>query len=184
MRALLIGLMALGLLISSRAQAQTGVVVDALLTEVQQTLVRVRDEGDDADLPPLSKITLNLKNELKRGAGGRLSLYVVELGSSVAEESVQEISLVLEPPRDSDRSPVSETGDLLADAIIQSARAVKRAADGTPPLHLKTLTAKVRFVVSADASAGVGFTLLPIGIDLGGEVKTVAVQEVVVEFGS
>lgn len=141
-----------------RSDAQTSVVVDDLLTTVQQTLIRVQDAIDEDDLPELSKVTLNLKSVLKKEATGGVSLYIVEFGSGVERESILQLSLELEPPQYPDSSPVAELTDLLANAIIEAVRAVNRATGAEPPLHLNKLTATVRFVVQADSSAGINFS--------------------------
>ena len=182
MRVLLSVLMVLAVLVPTRSHGQTETVVDVLLTELQRTLVRVRDASNEEDLPPLTKATLNLKSVLNEEAGGEVSLFVIQLGSKVEKAAVQEIRLELGPPHDSDRSPASSASDLLADAIIQSTKAVKRARDGTPPLHLHKLTAAVRFVLSSDTGANAGFNILPVTVQLGGKVETQAVQELIVEF--
>ena len=183
MRALVAVVIMLPVLIPARSHAQSAIVVDALLTELQRTLVRVHDTRDDVDLPALSKVTVNLKSALKTNSDGKVSLFVVEFGSSVAKESVLEIRLDLRPPRDSDPSPVSSAGDLLADAIIQSATAVMHATRGIPPLHLNKLTASIRFVVESDTGGNAGFKILPVTVELGANVESQTSQELIVEFG-
>lgn len=165
------------------ARADNGVVVDELLTNVQKSLLRVRDIVADEELPPLQNVTLRLKSSLVKEANGKISLFIVEFGANVAEEAVQEIKLELGPPRDSDEGEVAGEDDALAEAIISSAKAVQKASSRQPPLHLRKLTATVRFVVSSDAGGGVKFLIMPVTLDLGGKVKSIATQEVVLVFG-
>jgi hypothetical protein len=40
---------------NSISSAESGVILDELLTEVQKTLIRVRDTIEEEDLPPLNK---------------------------------------------------------------------------------------------------------------------------------
>ena len=167
-----------------QSYAQSGVVLDKLLTNLQSTLVRVNQSISDADLPRLTKATLRLKSALREVEDGKLSLFIVEFGSTVAKHSALEISLDLRPPDASATLPVSVSPDLLAQAIVESARAVKRAQEAEPKLLLHRLIASVRFVVKSDTETGVTFSILPITVSLGGEVSTEEVQEIVLEFGS
>lgn len=183
MRLLLAALLLPLLIVPGAAVADTGVVVDKLLTEVQKTLIKVRDAGDEIDLPPLEKATLNLKTSLVAGGNGKISLFIIEFGSDVSKESVQELQLVLEPPKDSDVSPVSAASDTLAEAIISAATAVVRAKNQQPPLRLAKLTASVSFVVKTDTGGGVSFAILPITVDLGAQVATESAQQIVLVFG-
>ena len=181
MRGLMAILMVLPVIIPAPSHAQTNIAVDELLTELQRTLILVRDAVNDENLPPLSKATLNLKSRLKKVADGQASLFIIEMGAEVVEESVLEVRLELEPPLESDSVRVSSVSDLLADAIIKLATAVQRARQGKPPLHLHKLTAAVHFVVSSNTEGGAGFSILP-AVKLSGGVETQDVQELIVEF--
>jgi len=86
-------------LYNSISSAESGVILDELLTEVQKTLIRVRDRIEEEDLPPLNKVTLKLKSALVTKADGKVSLYVVQLGAMVTREAVQEINLELKTPQ-------------------------------------------------------------------------------------
>ena len=97
---------ALLVLNNSISCAESGVILDELLTEVQKTLIRVRDTIAEEDLPPLNRITLKLKSALVTKADGKVSLYIVQLGAMVTSEAVQEINLELKPPKPSDATPV------------------------------------------------------------------------------
>lgn len=159
-----------------------GIPVDELLTEVQKTLIRVRDGTEEYDLPPLNKVTLQLKSSLVEVAKGKVSLFIIEFGANVSEEAVQSIMIELTPPSSGDAANVSNISDALADSIISTAVAVKNAEKGEPPLELSKLIATVRFVVSSDGEGGVKLKLLPITVDIGGKVKSVATQEIILEF--
>jgi len=45
----------------SVAKAENGIILDELLTDVQKTIIRVRDAIEENDLPPLKNVALNLK---------------------------------------------------------------------------------------------------------------------------
>ena len=171
-------------LYNSISSAESGVILDELLTEVQKTLVRVRDTIDEEDLPPLNKIALKLKSALVTKADGKVSLYIVQLGAMVAREAIQEINLELKPPKSTDATPVLSIKDTLATAIIEAAKSAKKASKRKPPLRLSKLTAKIRFIVKREVSGGVNFKLLPVTIKLGGQARDVTTQEIILEFKS
>ena len=49
-------------LYNSISSAESGVILDELLTEVQKTLIRVRDTIEEEDLPPLNRVALKLRS--------------------------------------------------------------------------------------------------------------------------
>ena len=171
-------------LYNSIGSAESGVILDELLTEVQKTLIRVRDKIEEEDLPPLNKVALKLKSALVTKADGKVSLYIVQLGAVVTREAVQEINLELKPPKPTDATPALSIKDTLATAIIEAAKSAKKASKRKPPLHLSKLTAKIRFIVKGEVSGGVNFKLLPVTIKLGGQARDVTTQEIIVEFKS
>lgn len=171
-------------LYNSIGSAESGVILDELLTEVQKTLVRVRDKIEEEDLPPLNKVALKLKSALVTKADGKVSLYIVQLGAVVTREAVQEINLELKPPKPTGATSILSIKDTLATAIIEAAKSAKKASKRKPPLHLSKLTAKIRFIVKREVSGGVNFKLLPVTIKLGGQARDVTTQEIIVEFKS
>jgi len=178
----LLSVFALLFLYNSVGRAENGVILDELLTEVQKTLIRVRDTIEEENLPPLNKITLKLKSALVTKVDGKVSLYIVQLGAMVTREAVQEINLELKPPKPTDATPVLSIEDTLATAIIEAAKSAHKASKRKPPLHLSKLTAKIRFIVKRQVSGGVNFKLLPVTIKLGGQARDVTTQEIIVEF--
>ncbi len=167
---------------NSIGMAEDNVILDELLTEVQNTLIRVSTSIEENDLPPLNKITLKLKSSLVTKADGKVSLFIVKLGAVVTNETVQEINLELKPPKPSKAAPVRSIEDTLATAIIEAAKSANKASKRKPPLHLSKLTAKIRFVVKTEGGGGVNFKLLPVTIKLGGQVRDVTTQQIIIEF--
>ncbi|MBT8368359.1 MAG: hypothetical protein KJP23_27005 [Deltaproteobacteria bacterium] len=166
----------------SSGMAADNVVLDELLTEVQKTLIRVNSSIEKDQLPPLNKITLKLKNTLVTKADGKVSLYIVQLGATVTKETVQEVNLELKPPKPTDSVSVRSIEDTLATAIIEAAKSAHKASQRKPPLRLSKLTATIRFVVRTEGGGGVNFKLLPVTVKLGGKVKDVSTQQIVIEF--
>ena len=163
--------------------------VSNLIVEVKEVLDQVNSAALDS-LPSLSRATLNLKSVLKKESGGKFSLWVVSFGKKVSEEVVQEVSLDLAPPPRSpertspnDREDTIDISTALAEAIIAAAEAVDQAQLGSQ-LGLRKLTAAVRFGVSTDGGGSLQLQILPLTIDVSGDVDRGAVQEIVVEFGN
>ncbi len=152
--------------------------VEDLLTELQRSLVRVKDAVDEHELPLLSNVTLKLKTTMSASAGGSVSLFVVDLGAEITDSSIVDVTLHLKPPRDSDTTLASSVSDLLAEAVISSLRAVKVAERGIPPLHLDRLKVTIRFAVESTGAGGIALKVF----SFGGDVKTSTVQEMTVEF--
>ena len=162
--------------------AQTGIVVDELLTELQQTLIAIDEAVDDEGLPDLSRVTIRVKSVLTQQTGGSASLMVIHLGANIEHAQVLEMTLELGPPKASDQSLVSASADLLTGAIIESLIAVRKAERGTPPLHLRKLTATTAFVVKVEAGGGAKFRIIPFGLELGASVGSEYVHEIALEF--
>ena len=164
----------------------TQVAVGKLITVVKDTLRRV-DESPASDLlPPMSKATLTLKTSLVKQKSGRLVLFVISIGKETKEELAQIVKLELVPPvRRPFRprvAPYPPVADVLAEAIMQSALATADAGLTPPALTLHKLTATVRFGVSSDSKAGLGFEILPLSLEAGQRAGRQAIQELVVEF--
>jgi hypothetical protein len=169
-------------LASARAEG-TGVPLDQLLSDVQQVLIKVRDAADGESLPVLASVNLVLRTSLVKQADGSIKVVILDAGANISDETVQEIRLTLQPPRRSDKSPVAGSVKPLADAIIDAARSVKRAANRDPPLHLVKLEASIAFTVEKEVGVSAGFRILPITIDLGGKAKGTNVQQINLIFG-
>lgn len=81
------------------------------IAQVREELARAVTAGAQADIQfPVGQVTLEFKVGMtKTGEGaGKVKLWVLELGATgkYAQESVQTISVVLEPPVDSEGRPI------------------------------------------------------------------------------
>jgi hypothetical protein len=161
----------------------SGVPLDEVLSSVQQTLIKIRDAAQTDSLPALQSVELDVRASLVREGSGSVKLVILELGARTSEETTQEIKLTLVPPGSGDKSKTGASVAPLADAIVEAARAAKRAATGDPPLHLAKLEATIAFAVEKGASGSGGFQLLPITVDLGGKVKQSNIQRITLTFG-
>ena len=151
-----------------------GVPLDQLLSDIQKVLIKVRDASGVDALPAMTAVNLTLRGTLSRQADGSLKFYIFEGGARASEESVQQLRLQLGPPEPSDRSPVTASVMPLADAIIDAARDVKRAATRDPPLHLIKLEASIEFTVEREVSGSI--------VLVGGKVGDVNTQQITLTF--
>ncbi|WP_132118002.1 trypco2 family protein [Actinocrispum wychmicini] len=98
--------------------AQIGLV--EAIEQVRAELVDAVAAGRGADIQfPVGQVTLQFQVGLTRSddTDGKLKLWILELGSAekYAEQSVQTISVVLEPPVDAQGRPITvsaESADL------------------------------------------------------------------------
>ena len=179
-----VALIVLATLIPARLHGQTDIVVSELLIQIKHTLLKVEKSTAAEELPPLAKVTLNLKSALRKKTGSKLSLYIIEFGKEVRGEVVQGISLELaSTPKERMRSQIDREliSESLAEAIIQSATAAASAQFVPPVLYLRKLTATVRFGVSSKKGGGINFNFIASG-ELGKKVEKESIQELIVEF--
>ena len=151
------------------------VPLDDFLSDIQKVLIKVRDASDVDALPAFAAVHLTIRTTLSREANGSLKFHVIEAGAKGSDESIQQIRLELRPPSPANKSPVAASVAPLADAIIDVARNVKKAATRDPPLHLAALEASVEFTVEKEASGSLVF--------IGAKAGSKNTQQIVISFG-
>jgi hypothetical protein len=78
--------------------ADTNLPLDGLLSDIQKVLVKVRDStNDDANMPPLKDVHLELITSLEREADGSVTFYVLDVDADTSDKTLQEIQLDLGP---------------------------------------------------------------------------------------
>lgn len=169
------------------AQSQSSgsrVLVEQVLNNVQRALIIVQDQAEETSLPKLSSVTVKLSTQIISVGKGKVEFFVISLGGGASAETAQTLTLKLVPPKPGTPSPVatSDIAQSLAGAIVSAARGVKKAMTDKPPLTLVELTANIKFVVKKEGGGGVSFNILPLSIELGGDVKNVEIQEITVTF--
>ena len=173
----------------SDVQSEVSVSVTELLEHVKEALRAVQDSSDIASLPPFTHARLTLNTVLEeQERRGFFLLKIFTLGSEESQELIQTITLELTPPpvgmnRSSFQPRSSEPitlSDLLAGAIIASAKAVADVSFSQPEAGLSKLTASVRFTVSASNSTGLDIEV----VQFGDSTVRETIQEIVIEFGS
>lgn len=157
------------------------VQIEQLIQEIKLTLVKVSQSSEAESLPKLKSATVNLETQLWTSAGGGLRLLIVSADANVTETNTQKIRIKLEPGK---RSPVkiSSISDNLAEAILAIARGVAKADGMEPKLDLTELTASMRFVVKKGVGGGVRFVIVPVTVDLGGDIKETNTHSIELSF--
>jgi len=111
---------------------------------------------------------------------------IFSFGRTWEKERSHELVLKLNPPPSATGRTLMVERTLaqdLEDAIVEAARGVRDAETGNPPLRLNTFSATISFVVTEDGSAGFEeFKILPVTLELKGELKKKAVHTIALEF--
>jgi hypothetical protein len=155
-----------------------------LIREVKVALLQVADATDAQSLPKLDSAVLQVNATLKKGADGKMSLWVVELGGGQSGEYASSVTLTLKPPKAGSPSDIAAVrlADALRDAILTGARAIRAAEQGNPPLIADKLEASVRFAIQQDASGKLAVKFPPFEVSGGGSFSSTAVQTITVTY--
>ena len=160
-----------------------GVEIKKVLVEVQKALKSSAGRLSTR-MPDLDSVTLTLQASVVKDLGGKISFFFISFGHSVQREATQELTVTLTPPKieKSLAPPPPTLAEQLVDAIVGAINGVQDARDGDPPLQMKSLELVVSFVVVKDTSGKGEFTIQPVTISLGGELKDKAVQKLKLVF--
>ena len=162
-----------------------GVEIETILSEIQSGLSLAQARIKDLGMAPLKSVTLTLKTEASRDAGGRFKILIFTFGHDWRQELTQEVTLELTPPPP---PPPTMTfagprlADHLVEAIVSAAEGVQKAKNASPPLALKSLTVEIGFVVEHSTQADGGIQILPVSAHLGGELARKAIHRIQVVF--
>lgn len=172
----------------AQADSETlGVPVEDLLTQIQTALAQVQKDLAFEKIPPLKSVTLDLQAAATVQAGPKINLYIFSFGKKWEKDRSQQIQITLTPP--SPQTPLrSAKGPSLSQelvALIESAaRGVQRARDNKDvPLEASGLTAVFTFVIKGDTSGEAKFQIVPVTVDLSGDLTKTATHKITVVFG-
>lgn len=169
---------------SPAAAKPNNVLVEELVTEVQSAINKVQESAERENLPPLDSVLLTLSTQFIKDGSGNINLYLITIEGGASENEGHTLKMKLTPPKETQVEKVSGTGiaEQLASALINAAKAVKKAKLGEPPLKLSEMSANVKFVVEKKGGGKGEFSILPVTIGLGGGLKAVETQEILVTF--
>jgi type II secretory pathway pseudopilin PulG len=169
---------------SQQPEDTQGVLIDQLLKQVQSALARAQTDLRHENIPPLQSVTLDLTAEVKKEVGGTINLFIVTFGHKWEKSRSQEIEVTLKPPAPSQLiSKGPSVSDELVKAIESAARGVQAArANGQVPLVASGLKVVLSFVVTGDTSVGAKFQIVPVTVDLSGDLANSAIQKITVVY--
>jgi hypothetical protein len=155
-----------------------------LVREVKVALLKVAEAVEAQHLPKLDKAELEVNTSIKTEADGKVSLWVVELGTSGNNEYATTVTLTLTPPPPGSPSNIAvvHLADALSEAILAGARAIQAAGEGNPPLLADELVASVRFAIVRDGNGKFGVKFPPFEASAGASVGTAQVQTITVTY--
>lgn len=172
---------------SPPAEEEDELLISTVLNEIQKGLLESSRLIEDEQLPPLKSVVLTLQTEHKRSAGGGIKILIFSFGKTWERTKSHQLVLTLKPPKAGDEQPVSLSellSEQLVNAIVTSAKGISAAARAQPPLELTDLKAEFKFVVQSGKKGSGTFSVLPVGVDLKGDLSKKAVHSVVVQFGA
>lgn len=173
-----------GLLLASAPAHADPVPLETLLKEIKVALLRVQQSGDSDSLPALESVTLDAVTTQKRVTGGTFKLLIIEFGKKRTSELTTSVSIKLVPPDRNSGSNVAnpQIADLLAEAILATARSIKAAQPGLPALTTGEVTAKIKFGLSQDANGSLKLEFAPVTAGIDGSTAAETSQEITVAF--
>lgn len=166
-------------------KADSEILVEDLIGQVQEALRFVQDTAAAGQLPKLASVRLRLSTQFASSGKGKLNLYVISLGGGIQQENAQTLTLTLEPPEPRlGIEPTFATGlsEGLAAGILAASRAAGSAKSQKPELGLAELSASIKFIVKKEAAGGVNFQILPVTAELGTQISQTESHQITVLF--
>jgi hypothetical protein len=134
--------------------------VCTLLVVVRNTLEQLKNRIPQT--PRLTSITLNLKAETKRQAGGEINIFIIKIGVKHSAETVQTLDIKFPIPKPGEAiAPAAPFSTSLANSIVDAFEAIKVSGINMTP---GGLTMSVKFAVENGASGGGSIQIAPISI--------------------
>lgn len=158
--------------------------LSALARQLKVALLKVEQSAAIKSLPPMESATLTAQTAVVREADGKISLYVVTLGSGMKSQATTTAVLTVKPPPATSGSEVSEVeiAEALADTIVSAREAIEIAKEGPPPLEVDRLVVNVKFALTDDGSGELRVAFPPFSVELSGAVSSSEVHEIEVRY--
>ena len=189
-RSIATGILAVGIFLGTLlsgggvAKAAEGMPLDDLLEQIRATLYLVQEKADEAKLPSLSYVDLEVQTQLDVSAEAKASFWDVSAKTSGSTSTEQVLKMRLVPPSALAEKQVGKLSfsKSLASSILAAAKSVSNLDKREPRLSLKTLIATIKFTVKKSAGAEAGFDILPLTPSIGGEVSTANTHSISIVF--
>lgn len=172
--------------LAQQTASPQGVPIERLLSEIQLGLAKAQKELAEEKIPLLKSVSLDLIAQATKEGGPKVNLLIVSLGQKWEKNITQEIEITLKPPTATQRLKIAKgpsVADQLATAIVSAGRAVQRArANQDVPLEVSSLKVVLSFVVKKSTRGGAQFEILPVTVDLSGELANAATQKITILY--
>jgi hypothetical protein len=162
------------------------VTLDAVITQVKMALAATESVVEQKTRLHMKTVTLTFQTVTTKEVGGTINLWIIKFGHKVEKDVTQQMTIVLGPPSPPKTGLASTIDEELEAQILTAATGVENASQGPVPLQPQKLTIELSFVVKGDTTGGATakFTLIPVTLDMSGELKKETTQKLALEFDS
>ena len=172
---------------TSTAPAGPNVEIEKVIRRIQSTLHAVQEDASKAGYTFDSANATFLTSSAVT-AGGKVSIFVVSVGSSLQTGNSQQLVFTIKPAKPPQVKGFDSGIDIsqeLKQAIAYAVQGAEAARKPVPPyeaLELSSFEATFEFTVTWSGSAGVDFKLVPVDPTLALDKKRVATQRLSIKF--
>jgi len=140
--------------------------------------------GNQGTLPKIKSADLTLETTVSSKGGAKFRLLVISFGKSISKERSQQItvSLVPKPNNKMTLLPDSSFRKELQSLIVETSKGLQQSENGMYPLSVKQVTVELSFVLKSDGDAGVNFKIVPVTMELAGDLSKESVHKVKLTF--
>ena len=134
--------------------------------------------------PKVKQADLTLETTVATKGGVKFKLLVISFGKSVSKERSQQITVSLVPKANNKMTvlPDSSFRKDLQSLIVETSKGLQNAENGMYPLTVKQVTVELSFVLKSDGAGDLNFRIVPITMDLSGDLSKDSIHKVKLTF--
>lgn len=169
----------------NKVQAQSD-ELSAVIGQIEMALANANAEiamkGGAA--PKVKSADLALETTVSTKGGAKFKLLVISFGRSVSKERSQLITVSLVPKAINKMAilPDSSFRKELQSLIVETSKGLVNSENGMYPLTVRQVTVELSFVLKSDGNAGVNFKIIPVTLELAGDLSKESVHKVRLTF--
>ena len=135
-------------------------------------------------LPKIKSADLTLETTVSSKGGAKFKLLVISFGKSISKERSQQITVSLVPKPNNKMTilPDSSFRKELQSLIVETSKGLQNSENGIYPLSVKQVTVELSFVLKSDGDAGLNFKIVPVTLELAGDLSKESVHKVRLTF--
>ena len=169
----------------NKSQAQSNELSD-VIGQIEMALANANAEigMKGGTFPKIKSADITLETTVSGKGGAKFSLLVISFGASISKERSQQItvSLVPKPNNKMTLLPDSSFRKELQSLIVETSKGLQNSENGMYPLSVKRVTVELSFVLKSDGNAGVNFKIVPVTLELAGDLSKESVHKVRLTF--